>query len=75
MLRRKIVPDGERKEDNHFVGLRSDQVGAEHVVRFSIHHHLVSICGFRGLSCGKPSGGLLRLHAKLKLTLTRLRLR
>src|SRR5258708_27717662 len=62
----EIVPDWERKDIDHLVGVRTDDMRSENLTRFLFDQRFIAIHPLRKTACGKPVGCAPRLHIDFK---------
>src|SRR5260221_2354015 len=69
-----MVPDRECKEIDDLVGVGTDDMGAEDLIRSLFDQRFVAVHSFRETAGGKPIERVLRLHFELQSLLPRLAL-
>src|SRR2546421_9334127 len=66
VVRPQTQPDGDREEVDDLVGLRAQEMGAEHALRLLVNEDLEARDGFSGAARIEPARRVLKVHAKAR---------
>src|SRR5665213_3231047 len=71
IIRSELLADGKRKDIDHLVGVRADEMCAENALAAIFDQNLRAVDRLSRLPSGEPVGGFLAIDAELETLLAR----